>query len=131
MASQQVNLAQASAWFNEIILPQRTTVSGFSGNRIWKSPRGWIVGHTEDPNGLCGGDRAVPRKTAAVPDLDRHFPLFAKRLQPATGSDIHICTDRDPVRLIEADRGLDHASLSELGERRSGQHGEDLAPSAS
>ena len=47
-------LAEATEWFKEKVIPRRTTVSGFSGNRLWKTPMALVRGNTEDPNGLCG-----------------------------------------------------------------------------
>lgn len=51
-------LPEANRWFVEKIIPRRTTNSGFSPNRVWKGPRGIVMGNTEDPNGLCG-DAAI------------------------------------------------------------------------
>ena len=47
-------LADTDKWFKDKIILQRTAWSGFSPNRIWKSPRGLVVGNQPDPNGLCG-----------------------------------------------------------------------------
>ena len=47
-------LSGVDTWFETTILPDRTTWSGFSGNRIWKAPRGLLMGNQDDPNGLCG-----------------------------------------------------------------------------
>jgi hypothetical protein len=47
-------LVEASKWFEEKVIPQRTAAAGFSGNRVWKTPRSLFTGNTEDPNGLCG-----------------------------------------------------------------------------
>jgi hypothetical protein len=48
------SLSESDIWFNDEIIPKRTARAGFSGNRIWKSPRDWAEGNTEDPDGLCG-----------------------------------------------------------------------------
>lgn len=48
------SLENTKKWFSNDIIPQRTTSAGFSGNRLWKSPRAIFSGNIEDPNGLCG-----------------------------------------------------------------------------
>jgi hypothetical protein len=53
-ARKSPTLTQTDDWFNDTILPKRTASAGFSGNRIWKSPRDLVKGNTEDPDGLCG-----------------------------------------------------------------------------
>jgi hypothetical protein len=50
----RTTLTEADTWFNEKILPKRTTRGGFSANRLWKSPSRLVTGNTEDPDGLCG-----------------------------------------------------------------------------
>jgi hypothetical protein len=47
-------LAEAKKWFVEKVIPMRTAARGYSANRFWKTPRGWLSGNTEDANGLCG-----------------------------------------------------------------------------
>ena len=47
-------LIEIDRWFVTAMLPKRTTVAGFSGNRLWKTPRDMFTGNVEDPNGLCG-----------------------------------------------------------------------------
>jgi hypothetical protein len=41
-------------WFAEEVIPKRTTNSGFSPNRIYKSPLALARGNKPDANGLCG-----------------------------------------------------------------------------
>jgi len=48
------SLIEIDRWYETAILPKRTAAAGFSGNRVWKSPRGWVKGNIDDPNGLCG-----------------------------------------------------------------------------
>ncbi len=45
---------QIDSWFDMTVVPKRTTFSGFSPNRISKSPRGIFFGNQSDANGLCG-----------------------------------------------------------------------------
>jgi len=47
-------LIEVDRWYETAMLPKRTAAAGFSGNRAWKSPRGWVKGNEDDPNGLCG-----------------------------------------------------------------------------
>ena len=44
----------ADRWFQDSVVPMRTTAAGFSPNRHWKSPARMVTGNQEDPNGLCG-----------------------------------------------------------------------------
>ena len=46
-------LAETRTWFKSKVIPKRTASAGFSGNRIWKTPRS-AFGNVEDANGLCG-----------------------------------------------------------------------------
>ena len=48
------SLAEADSWFDKKAIPARTTSSGFSLNRVYKSPRDLVTGNQVDPNGLCG-----------------------------------------------------------------------------
>ena len=47
-------LSDTRKWFEQIIIPKRTARAGFSGNRLWKSPRALIFGNSDDPDGICG-----------------------------------------------------------------------------
>lgn len=49
-----LSLTQADDWFNTQVIPKRTASAGFSGNRVWKTPRALVQGNQEDPDGLCG-----------------------------------------------------------------------------
>jgi len=52
--AQLPTLDDARKWFAEKIIPLRTTWSGVSYNRMWKTPQRLFTGNDEDPNGLCG-----------------------------------------------------------------------------
>jgi hypothetical protein len=69
-------LVESDTWFNGTIIPKRTAAAGFSGKRLWKSPRALVKGNTEDPDGLCGDAAAY------VCVLDRVRRLHHKRRIP-------------------------------------------------
>jgi len=51
MANPQLpTLVEAKKWFNDTVIPLRTT----STHRLWKGPVSLVTGNDEDPNGLCG-----------------------------------------------------------------------------
>jgi hypothetical protein len=54
MANGVPSLAEADSWFDKKAIPARTTWSGFSWNRVYKSPHRLVAGNQTDPNGLCG-----------------------------------------------------------------------------
>lgn len=54
MAAAAPSLADIDAWFDKHVLPKRTTWSGGSPNRLYKTPHRWFAGNQSDPDGLCG-----------------------------------------------------------------------------
>jgi hypothetical protein len=63
------SLTEADSWFDKKALPARTTSSGFSWNRVYKSPHRLVAGNQTDPNGLCGDASSY-----VIEAFDKAFP---------------------------------------------------------
>ena len=63
------SLAEADSWFDKQAIPARTASSGFSWNRIYKSPRDLVTGNQVDANGLCGDASSF-----VIEAFDKAFP---------------------------------------------------------
>jgi len=69
MADGVPTLAEVDTWFDKTALPARTTWSGFSWNRVYKSPQRLVGGNEADPNGLCGD-----ASTYVIEAFEKAFP---------------------------------------------------------
>jgi len=61
-------LAETKKRFEDEVIPERTAAAGFSGNRLWKTPKAVFTGQAADANGLCGD--------AAIFVVEEHYSRY-------------------------------------------------------